>query len=148
MDINFLQSSDGYACMTWLDFGSFWPVLVACQASSRGNLVRTCKHDCFVLVYCNLQRLAARVNTQLLHGIMSSRHHVIIIIILVISMILFLAYGFGLLLRGAVLQGRRVRVIPCLLFRRFSLGLQLFVCCRAVFSRPLVSESRLILFAL
>jgi hypothetical protein len=26
-----------------------------CRAASRGNLVRTCKHDCFVLVYCSLQ---------------------------------------------------------------------------------------------
>jgi hypothetical protein len=81
ININFLQSSDGIACMTWLDFGSFLPLLFVRRAASRGNMVRTCKRNCFALAYCGLQCLALRVNTQLLHGIMSSRHHVVIVII-------------------------------------------------------------------
>jgi len=85
ISINFLQNSDGIACMTWLDFGSFWPLLAACRAASRGNLVRACQRDCFVLVYCGLQHLAARVTVQLLYVIMSSRHHVIIVIIIFLA---------------------------------------------------------------
>ena len=37
ININFLQSSDGIACMTWLDFGSLWPLLVAYRAASKKN---------------------------------------------------------------------------------------------------------------
>jgi len=78
--------------MTWLDCGSFRPMLIVRRAASRGTMMRVCKSNCFVLAYCGLQRLAVHVNMQLLHVIMSSCHYVVIIIIVINS---FLSVGFG-----------------------------------------------------